>query len=286
MLSSVLAYAVVGALHAKAEMQSTRFVNQLFQSDAGGVIIDIATAVKLGDSPQGSDEKPGSNATVPAKTSQMQPLNVPVYTNVRVVPDKTVVSVGETFDVNVWINNVTGMAGWEIKLFWNKTVIRCLKAHVNTPSEWGGVPFDWFNKTVSDVDPNAVYTAWMFGPGLDDGYNSSYGLYFKAECFGPRGGNYHNTFTGSLPIVTLSFQALQEGSTSLNLWDWEPTGDGESSAKCQSIKIGTRDAQPIPSSVFKGFVEVKALESETVELTRRHLSTLEPIDGDCSNNVD
>jgi hypothetical protein len=228
LLSSVLGYTVVGALNVRSEMKKpVGSLNQIAQ--------------------------PGT---------QTRAQSEPIYTNVTVTPDKVVVSVGDSFSVDVWINNVTDMAGWEIKLFWNKNIVKCLGAHVNTPPEWGGVPFDWFNKTASDVDPNAVYTAWLFGSGIDNDYNATHGQYFKAECFGPHGGSYHDTFNGSLAIVTLAFQALQKGSTSLGLWEDEPTSTGFQ--ECEGIKIGNRNAMTIPSVVFQGFVEVGAPNDQSI----------------------
>ena len=174
----------------------------------------------------------------------------PIYTNVTVIPEKVVVNASQTFTVEIWINNVTGMAGWEIQLAWNRDIIKCVKAQVNTPPEWGGTPFDWFNKTESDIDPHAVYTAWQFAPGIENEYNETCGQYFKAECYGPRGSDYHNTFTGSIPIVKLTFLALQTGSTPLGLWKYEFSEAG--------IKIGDQNANKIVSISYNGLVEVQA----------------------------
>jgi hypothetical protein len=80
-------------------------------------------------------------------------------TKVLVLPSKVVVSANQTFSVDVWISNVTDMAGWEITLTWNSSVLRCIKAQVNTPPEWGGLALDLYNKTASDVDPNTLYNA-------------------------------------------------------------------------------------------------------------------------------
>jgi len=171
-----------------------------------------------------------------------------VYTTVTVEPEQVVVTVNQTFSVQVWISNVTGMAGWDIRLFWNREIVKCVDAQANTPLEWGGVSFDWFNKTESDVDVKAVYTAWQFGSGIENDYSDTLGRYFKAECVGPRDGPYYNSFNGSIAIVTLTFQALQAGSTSLSL----------EIDSCEGILIGDRDAMPIANTVSNGVVEVQA----------------------------
>jgi hypothetical protein len=181
-----------------------------------------------------------------------------IYANVTVVPEHVVANLSQTFKVEVWINNITGMAGWEIRLVWNRDIIKCLKAQINTPPEWGGVAFDWFNKSESDVDPNAVYTAWQFAPGIENDYNDTCGRYFKAECYGPRGSDYHNTFNGSIPVVILIFQASQIGSTSLILYKTQYDRTSKSLIDREGIKIGDRNANPIASISYNGFVEVQA----------------------------
>jgi hypothetical protein len=172
------------------------------------------------------------------------------------VPENITVSINKTFSVDVWINNVTDMAGWQINLLWNREILKCVKAKVNTPPEWGGVGFDWFNKTVSDVDPNAVYTAWQDGSGIDNNFNSTHGQYFKAECFGPHGSPYQNTFNGSIAIVTLTFQASQAGSTSLSFRTcWRKSADA--SYLYENV-VGNEKAMPIANIEYDGFVEVQA----------------------------
>ena len=178
-----------------------------------------------------------------ATQPKVETVPQPVYTNVTVAPEQIVVTVDQTFNVDIWINNVTNMAGWEIRLVWDKEIIKCTKAHVNTPPEWGGLAFDWFNKTEKDVNVNDVYTAWQFGSGIENDYNDTCGEYFKAECFGPYGGSHHNTFKGSIAVVALTFQALHTGSTSLGF---------------DVSLIGSGAALPIAHTVYEGLVEVQS----------------------------
>lgn len=220
----------------------------------GLVVIAIALSPSLG-----TVLRQAQSMETPAQALvQSEPVTEPIFTTVAVVPGEVVVTLNQTFTVEVWINNVTGMAGWEIRLIWNREIIKCVKAQVNTPPEWGGVSFDWFNKTESDVDPNAVYTAWQFARGIENEYNDTCGQYFKAECFGPRGGSYHNTFNGSIAVVTLTFQALRTGSTSLGLWKTEFIGTGPNLMDVEGIKIGNGDAGPIAHTVHSALVKVQA----------------------------
>lgn len=185
----------------------------------------------------------------------------PVYTNVTIVPENVTVTVNQTFSVDMWINNVTDMAGWQMQILWDKNILRCIQAQVNTPPVWGGVSLDLFNKTEADVakiDPVAVYTAWQFGPGIDNDYNATCGQYFKAQCWGPRGEPNHNTFNGSIAVVTLTFQALQPGTTSL---DFSKDDYNVLGRYYEGITIGNRHAEPITLIDYNGFVDVQAPES-------------------------
>jgi hypothetical protein len=130
-------------------------------------------------------------------------------TVVAVIPGKVVVDMNDVFAVDIWIYNVTDMLGWQIMLTWNTSMLYCVKARVNTPAEWGGMPFDCFNKTAADVDRTIEYTALQFGRGI----NNTQGTYIKAENGLPLMGA--RFFSGSLAIVTLWFQSLQTGTTTL-----------------------------------------------------------------------
>jgi hypothetical protein len=165
-----------------------------------------------------------------AQSSLSNRWSVASGTTMFVVPDQLTVSENDTYIVNVRLNDVVNLAGWQFDLYWNRTILRCIKATVNTPVEWGGVALDLFNKTEADannIDQNSELTAWQFGSGIDNNYSATYGKYSKAECFGPHGGLYHNTFNGSMSLVTLTFKATHSGITALTL---EDTLLGDSSA--------------------------------------------------------
>lgn len=197
-----------------------------------GIVALVVIAIALSPSPSSFLFQTPSVTTSGQALVQSDPAADPVLTSIAVVPAEAIVNLSQTFTVEVWINNVTNMAGWQIRLVWSRETITCAEAQVNTPPEWGGGSFDWFNKTEADantIDPNAVMAAWQFAPGIENAYSGTCGQYFKAECYGPRGGSFHNTFDGSIAVVTLSFQALRTGSTSLRL-DVEATIIGDSSA--------------------------------------------------------
>lgn len=193
----------------------------------------------------GPGNQTSSPPSPPLQSPTPQPIKtvpIPIYANFTVTPENITINVNQTFKVNIWINNVTDMAGWEMQFLWDKHAIKCIRAQVNTPREWGGAGYDWFNKTEADVNVSDVYTAWLWGPGIEDNYSDTFGRYYKAETFGPYGSGYMNTFNGSIPVVTLTFQVLQTGSSLMRL---------------ENVKIGNGDAQPIGFSVTNEIVEVQ-----------------------------
>jgi hypothetical protein len=223
------------------------FLHPPVENKLAGASQSTETAVQMpaqnGPTSGAAIEPANQTSTQPVTQPTIETVPKPVYTNVTLVPENVVVTVNQTFKVEIWVNNVTDMAGWQIDLLWNKEIIKCVEAQVNTPPEWGGVGFDLFNKTEADVNLSAVYTAWLFGSGIESDYSDTSGRYFKAECFGPYGGDYHNTFNGTIRVVTLTFQALQAGSS---LLDFAYT------------EIGNRNASPIGHLVNDGSVEVQA----------------------------
>lgn len=137
---------------------------------------------------------------------------------VLVDPSQTTVFKGDVFTVNVNVTNITDLQGWEFKLYWNNTALNCTNAVVVTPTIWQG-------NTQDD------------GPGLQANYNSTNRRFWQAEA-----ANYPAPpFNGSMTITTLTFQALQPGTTSLTLAD---------------TTLGNSTAQPIACSVSSGSVTV------------------------------
>ncbi|MGD0494435.1 MAG: cohesin domain-containing protein [Candidatus Bathyarchaeia archaeon] len=137
---------------------------------------------------------------------------------VAVNPSQLTVFKGETFAVSVTITNVNDLSGWEFKLYWNSNLLNCTNAVVQTPTEWQ-------NNTQN------------FGAGLQPTYNATCARYWMAQA-----ATYPApSFNGSMNMATLTFQALQPGTTSLTLTD---------------VKLGNSTAQPIACSVSSGSVNV------------------------------
>jgi hypothetical protein len=124
----------------------------------------------------------------------------------------------ETFNVNVKITGVIDLLGWEFKLFWNNTVLNCTSSVVQTPTEWQS-------------------NAQNYGSGLENGYNATNARFWAAQSV-----NYPaSSFNGSMTIATLSFKAMQPGTTSLTLME---------------TKLGNSTADPIDHTESSGSVTV------------------------------
>ena len=138
--------------------------------------------------------------------------------SVFVDPSQLTVFKGEVFTANVKVTGVTDLYGWEFKLYWNSTVLNCTNVVVQTPAEWQ-------NNTQN------------CGPGLEANYNATDALYWQGQS-----ATYPaSSFNGSMTIATLTFQAMQPGTTSLTL-----TG----------TILGNSTAEPIACSVSSGSVNV------------------------------
>jgi hypothetical protein len=137
---------------------------------------------------------------------------------VVVDPGQIIAFKGEVFTVNVKVTGVTDLYGWEFKLYWNNNVLNCTNAVIQTPTEWQS-------------------NAQNYGPGLEANYNVTYSRYWMAQS-----ADYPAlSFNGSMTMVTLTFQAMQPGTTSLTLAD---------------TKLGNSTGDPIDHTDSSGSVSV------------------------------
>jgi hypothetical protein len=117
-------------------------------------------------------------------------------TELSVYPSQVTLHKYESFSVNITIANVIDMYGWEFKLYWNSTLLNCTNAQIHAPEIWG----------------DNTFTA---GLGIENGYNATHGRYWKAlSAIYPM-----PSFNGSTITVTLTFQALATGTSTLTLQD-------------------------------------------------------------------
>ncbi len=165
-----------------------------------------------GQSPGGGESSGEGSASSGVKGAAAE------STTLLVDPGQLAVFKGEMFTISVKVQNVVDLRGWEFQLYWNNTVLNCTNANIQTPAEWQ-------NSTIE------------FAPGFENNYNATHGRFFKAQsAIDPA-----PSFNGSMTIVTLTFQAMQPGTTSLTLTD---------------TLLGNSTAQPITCGVSSGSVTV------------------------------
>ena len=188
-------------------------------------IIDIYDAIALGSHYEWNIDGPLSGC-MSSKGGML--AATAGASSIIVDPSQINVFKGEVFSVNVEVTSSTDLYGWEFKLYWNSSVLNCTNVAVQTPTEW----------------QNSTQT---FGTGLEANYNATYSRYWQGQS-----ATYPaSSFNGSMTMVTLTFQALQPGSTSLTLAD---------------VKLGNSTAEPIACSVSSGSVSVyygRYLRSDT-----------------------
>ena len=158
----------------------------------------------------------------PPRGGKSSPRGMVVTTDgspgVTLDPSEITVFEGEVFSVNVTVTDATDLYGWEFKLYWNKTLLNCTGYTMYTPTEWQGQ-----NQT--------------FGPCLEATFNDTSSRYWQGQAAVYPA----SSFTGSMTMVTLTFQAMQLGTTSLTLAD---------------VKLGNSSGQQIECVFSSGSVSV------------------------------
>ncbi len=125
------------------------------------------------------------------------PISHATEVSVAINPIYSAIHIFETFAVNVTLTDVSCLYGWEISLYWNRSVLTCIQAEIYVPSEW-------FNN-------------FTVGPGVQNDYNSTHGRYFIGLALG----RPSSPFNGTMRLVTVTFEAVATGSSSLDLVDTE-----------------------------------------------------------------
>jgi len=114
--------------------------------------------------------------------------------SLTVSPGSAIVTANTNFTVNVTVNNVVNLRGYQFTLFYDSTVLDLMKA-----------------------EPNWIYSPWQGVSQINDNYNSTHGKYTQAiyaiESSSPP------SFNGTTTLVTLTFQSLQDDSVCFNLTD-------------------------------------------------------------------
>jgi hypothetical protein len=139
----------------------------------------------------------------------------------------TIPNIGDTFTAKVNVSDVTGLYGWELKLYYPRSIINYTSySLVGGFIESGGstFPIDKTNRN----------------------YNATHGLFWLADSLlgAPAG------VSGSGTLVTLTFNALADGSAALTFEDLSQSQSGV------NIKLGDQAAQPIPNTAISSELTV------------------------------
>jgi len=120
--------------------------------------------------------------------SSLVPPAFAIDTTVKINPLQTTVYINGTFSVNVTLQNVTNLYGWEFWLYWNRTIVNCTQAVVNIPSVWAD-------------------SHYSIEPAICNDYNETHGRCVKLlSALYPA-----PTFNGTMTLTILTFKALKTG---------------------------------------------------------------------------
>ena len=174
-------------------------------------------------------------------TKQVDVSNLPEGTVVYVEPQVASVAINESLNVNINIRSVSNLYGYEFKLFYSRRALNCTNI---------ALPSDHF---LTPQDPNFLFTIKFEN---DNEYNDTHGFIWVAMALLypelPK--------TGNGALVTVTFQALAIGESTLKLSD---------------TKLADSDGNPIAHIAADGLVIVE----ETLDVLMR-------VDINADRNVD
>lgn len=133
--------------------------------------------------------------------------------------------IGTEFTVNITVYDVTDLYGYELKVFWDNTILSATGEAIHLPPDSG-----W------DAPNN-----FQLGPGIEQDYNATHGRYHRGLSAMPIQTPHPTPFTGTTTLITLTFEVLAEGETSLDL---------------QDTKFSNFDVDPITHSSSDGSITV------------------------------
>jgi len=143
-------------------------------------------------------------------------------TTVTISPSQTTLYKHQTFSVNVTLAEVTDLYGWEFKVCWDNSILNLTSAQTFTPETWCQNTFE-------------------AGDGIQNNFSETQGRYWKAmSALNPA-----LPFNGNMTLVTLTFEALKAGTTTLSLQDTK-LSDSEASAINHTDCDGSVTVMPLP----------------------------------------
>ena len=142
-------------------------------------------------------------------------------------------TIGHTFSVTVKIRNVTGLFGYEIKLWYNTTILNATSATLPT------------GHFLTPVDPSKIFIAKQV---VKDDYNATHGYAWVAvTLLAPE-----NPKTGDGTLFKVDFKSTAMGLTPLTLLS-PPAGKNASE---YPVKLSDINANAMPCKANPGSVKV------------------------------
>jgi len=171
---------------------------------------------------------------------------MPNITQVYVSPLFVSTKVGTVFAIEIYIADVEDLYGYEFQLYYNRTVLEC--KNLTLPP----------NHFLKPQDPTGLYIVKF---EFDNEYSATHGRIWVAMCLL----NPEIPKSGSGILVTLYFQAVASGESSLDLYE---------------TKLATWEGLPVTHIALDGYVEVEtAGASRDVALTSVIPSSEEAYEG-------
>lgn len=136
---------------------------------------------------------------------------------ISVCPSDITVHMNEVFSVNITVTNVTNLSAYQLLLFYNKTILKCVG---------GGLPYSHFLDSENlfivrlqyDNDPERKELPWGLGINKTHGF-----IEIGLALFGVQSRN------GSGTLATIHFKAIGIGSTILHFQEVILVGCNETS---------------------------------------------------------
>ena len=153
---------------------------------------------------------------------------------VRVEPEKVTMgpepAVGQQFTINITLENVADLYGWEVKLFWDNSLLNC------TAEEYPILPegLNW-------ESPNSL----LLGPGIEQEYNATHGRWYHGLSALPMSPPMPEPFTGTIKLVTLTFEVI-----------YQPPLNGSCFLDLVDTKVSDSEAVSIDHEDVDGYYEI------------------------------
>jgi len=139
-------------------------------------------------------------------------------------------AVGQQFTIDIILENVADLYGWEAKLFWDNSLLNC------TAEEYPILP-----ESLNWESPNSL----LLGPGIEQEFNATHGRWYHGLSALPMAAPFPEPFTGTIKLATLTFEVI-----------YQPPLNGSCVLDLSDTKVSDSDAVPIDHEDVDGYYEI------------------------------